>query len=238
LYRKLIKHCYLGLCEKLKRKFVGVEFYGGNMTVYQYNEGDHPAGFIGLRVAVMVNGNHKQKYFNFAIRGTNYTFHSLEERNEMLLKAKALDQTWLYQKEAQATTREGKAKERRPTLYSTGVSGIKMKFVKTKRQRKSGERIYYTPSFVVAGSNNSRKFGKNFNILTQGYQKAWISAVLYYMINKNLTPAKDITKRLPPVEKFMVIFIEEHKNGGEIPKHRLPPELWDNTQVQQALVAN
>jgi hypothetical protein len=207
------------------------------MPVYQYNKGDHPAGFIGLRVAVMVNGDHKQKYFNFKVPYSSHTYYSLKERDEMRAKAKALEESWQHQRKATATTREAKAEEVRPSLYSTGVRGIKMKFCRIKKQRAGEARIYYTPVFVVSGSTDKGRFHKDFNILTQGYQKAWISAVLYYFVKKNIDPNSPILKRLPPVEKFMVIFADQLKKGNPIPKHRLPTELWNNSLVRPALAA-
>ena len=131
--------------------------------------------------------------------------------------------------------RLNKAEDHAPSIYSTGVRGIKMKFITEKRIRAGELRTYYTPVFIVSGSNDNKRFGKKFNILTQGYQSAWSYAVLYYAMNKDLTDPNNVLERLPPVEKFMIIIKEMRKTGHKVPKRRLPVELWNNSQVRMAL---
>jgi hypothetical protein len=131
--------------------------------------------------------------------------------------------------------RHNQAQDKVSSVYSTGVRGIRMKFIIEKRTRAGELRTYYTPVFIVYGSNNNKRFCKNFNIITQGYQSAWAYAVLYYAINKNLTDPNSLLERLPPVEKFMIIIKDMHKSGHKVPKRRLPVELWNNSQVRTAL---
>ena len=202
------------------------------MPIYRYNEGEHGGGFIGLRVAVLVNKELKQKYFSFTVEGSPV---SLDEEKTLEEKAKQLEDSWKYQQKSASEKRLNKAEEHAPSIYSTGVRGIKMKFITEKRIRAGELRTYYTPVFIVSGSNDNKRFGKKFNILTQGYQSAWSYAVLYYAMNKDLTDPNNVLERLPPVEKFMIIIKEMRKTGHKVPKRRLPVELWNNSQVRMAL---
>ena len=36
-----------------------------------YERGEHKGGFIGVRVAVMIDGKHKQKYFSYSSFGVH-----------------------------------------------------------------------------------------------------------------------------------------------------------------------
>lgn len=202
------------------------------MPIYRYNEGEHGGGFIGLRVAVFVNKELKQKYFSFIVDGSQV---SLDEEKWIEEKAIQLEDSWKYQQKASAEKRHNQAQEQVSSIYSTGVRGIRMKFISIKRKRAGELKTYYTPVFIVSGSNNNKIFGKSFNIITQGYQSAWTYAVLYYAINKNLTDPNSLLERLPPVEKFMIIIKTMHSSGHQIPKKRLPVELWNNSQVRAAL---
>lgn len=202
------------------------------MAIYRYKEGEHAGGFIGLRVAVMVDTYRMQKYFSLTINGFPV---SLLEEKIIEEKAIQLEARWKYQQKAAAEKHKNQSKEQRPSIYSTGVRGIKMKFIEEKRIRAGEQRTYYTPAFIVTGSNNNKRFGKHFNIITQGYQSAWTNAVLYYAINKDLNDPDDLLKRLPPVEKFMIIVKEMYRAGHKVPKKRLPVELWNNKEVSKVL---
>lgn len=202
------------------------------MPVYRYNKGEHNGGFVGLRVAVMVNKELKQKYFSFRVDGTRV---SLDDEKKLEEQAKQLEDSWKYQQKPAIEKRLNEADECTTSIYSTGIRGIRMKFITEKRIRAGELRTYYTPVFIVSGSNNNKKFGKKFNILTQGYQPAWMYAVLYYAMNKNLSDPGKLIERLPPVEKFMIIVGHMLKLGHKVPKRRLPIELWNNSQVRVAL---
>ncbi len=202
------------------------------MPIYKYENGDHSGGFIGLRVAVMIDKELRQKYFSFLVDGFPI---SADKEKKIQEKARQLDDSWKYQQTSAIEKRKNQAKSQISSVYSTGVRGIRMKFVVDKKFRAGELKSYYTPMFIVEGSNDNKRFGKNFNIITQGYQIAWTSAVLYYAMNKNLTDPDDLIKRFPPVEKFMIIMNEMHKAGHTIPKRRLPVELWSNRQVKTAL---
>jgi hypothetical protein len=180
----------------------------------------------------MIGTQPMQKHFSFTINGSPIS--SFEEKR-IKEKAIQLEERWKYQQKAAIEKRLNQAKEQISSIYSTGVKGIRMKFIIYKRTRAGDLRTYYTPSFIVTGSNNNKKFGKKFNILTQGYQSAWTYAVLYYALNKNLTDPGNLLERLPPVEKFMIIIKEMQKSGHKVPKRRLPVELWNNSQVRTVL---
>ena len=51
------------------------------MSIYEYNEGDHPGGFLGLRVTVSINGIVKQKYFRFKKNHHEYRVQRFTIRN-------------------------------------------------------------------------------------------------------------------------------------------------------------
>ena len=196
------------------------------MTVYTYDYGEHGGGFVGLRVAVMVEGKLHQRYFSVHSRKSER--FSDEVITTLTRQAHQLNDQWVAEKTRSIEKRKQDCQEIRVTdnLYTTGVRGIKMKYVVYKRgSKKKSQCLYYTPMFVVSGAHNGKRFQKKFNILSQGYTNAWTFAVLYYAMQKNLPEPGQLTKRLPPVEKWILIHADWLKKGHHVPKQRLPVEV-------------
>jgi len=193
------------------------------MTVREYKPGEHKASFIGLRVVVKVGSEYRQKYFNFRKVETE------EEREKMRAEAKQLNSIWNMERTLVQSKKEMECREKRrvSSAYTTGVSGVKMKFI-TNSKNRSGVKKYYTPSFLVSGSNQGEKFIKTFNIITQGYDMAWYKAITYYAEQKRLANYSHLLERKPPVEQFYVIYKYQRSQGHDIPAHRLPTELDPN----------
>lgn len=178
-----------------------------------------------IRVAVSVGGQLRQKYFR-------------PKTAEMLVKyrkeARQLESEWKFEANIIASQKNRERKEkRRSSAYVTGVGGIKMKFLintkhraergaKTKRKRKIS---YFTPAFVVSGSQNKKLFCKNFNIKTQGFDMAWFNAVAYLCKVKGISSIDKLLQKRPPVEQFHVIYNWQRKLGHDIGENRLPNEL-------------
>lgn len=84
------------------------------MAIMIYNEGDHPMGYIGIRV--VVNGSsrvYKQKYFCFRKKGGGWV--SMAQEKKLLKEAKELEAEW-------------KAVEARIRLLSFNHIGTKLSF--------------------------------------------------------------------------------------------------------------
>jgi len=73
------------------------------MSVYEYNEGEHGGGFIGLRVAVCGGSVLRQKYFSYVdkqgSKNRPTTFKSENEIALLLKDANKLNKQWIKQKE-------------------------------------------------------------------------------------------------------------------------------------------
>lgn len=191
------------------------------MPIYEKDDGSQ------IRVAVSVGGKLRQKYYH------PKTPEMLESDR---IKARAIEAEWKFEANMIAAQRnKERAEKRRGSAYVTGVGGIKMKFLvntknrpkrgaKTKRKRKIS---YYTPAFVVSGSQNNKLYCKNFNIKTQGFDMAWFNAVNFLCDTKGITSMDHLLKKKPPVEQFRIIIRWQRKLGHDIPEERLPNELLD-----------
>ncbi len=102
------------------------------MPIYKYENGDHSGGFIGLRVAVMIDKELRQKYFSFLVDGFPI---SADKEKKIQEKARQLDDSWKYQQMSAIEKRKNQAKSQISSVYSTGVRGIRMKFVVDKKFR-------------------------------------------------------------------------------------------------------
>jgi hypothetical protein len=153
-----------------------------------YERGEHKGGFIGVRVAVMIDGKHQQKYFSYK---------NLDQSEKSIYKdAEQLHKEWLMLKNLANTKNQRESKElRRVTSpYSTGVKGIKFN-INHKRA-----------SFMVQGSTNNVLFHKNFSINDHGYDLAWFKACEFLQSNKDYSIFDDIYKRKPQKEMLLITF--------------------------------
>lgn len=142
------------------------------MSVYDYTKKIHPAGFIGYRVSVMVDGDHKQKYFS--TRGMTGSGRLAE-----YIKAKRLNDKWLVLKSRAETKRTNKAMPSKRCINSTGVKGISY------RNAPEGER------YIINGSYQKTAFNKIFPFTSEG----WIAAVKYLAKKKHLKNWKHLLER-------------------------------------------
>ena len=191
------------------------------MTIREYKPGEHKAGFIGLRVVVNVGGKYLQKYYNFRKTETD------EEIEQLRKEAEQQNNVWNMERILVQSKKEMDCREKRrvSSAYTTGVSGIKMKFISTSKAKSDNKKRYYTPYFLVSGSTNGKRFIKPFNIIRFGYDMAWLKAVSFYAEKKNLANYSHLLERKPPVEQFYVIYKYQRSLGHDIPLRRLPEEL-------------
>jgi hypothetical protein len=184
------------------------------MTIYQYDGSQKtPKNYVGFRVAVSVNGTLRQKWY--------------KETTELPKEAKDLERQWKFEQQLHRTSKIRDRKEKaQNSAYITGVSGIKMKFITTKRTLASGKvRRYYTPVFVVSGCSKSKRFLKYFNIKTSGFDMAWFKACHYAAEKYGETLLDKMLRQKPSVQQFQIIYRWQKNLGMEIPTHRLPNEL-------------
>ncbi len=153
-----------------------------------YERGEHKGGFIGVRVAVMIDGKHKQKYFSYK--------NSDKSEDAIFKEAEQLHKEWLMLKNLANTENKRKSKElRRVTSpYSTGIKGIKFNI----NHRRA--------SFFVQGSTNKVPFHKTFSINDFGYDLAWFKACEFLQSKKDYTIFDDIYKRKPQKEMLLITF--------------------------------
>ena len=153
-----------------------------------YERGEHKGGFIGVRVAVMIDGKHRQKYFSY---------NNSDKSEEAIYKeAEELHKEWLMLKSLASSKNQRESKEMRRVTspYSTGVKGIKFNI--------SHSRAY----FFVQGSTNNKLFHKNFSINDLGYDLAWYKACEYLQSKKDYSLFDTIYKRKPPKEMLLITF--------------------------------
>jgi hypothetical protein len=201
------------------------------MSIREYKKGEHKSSFIGLRVVVKVGDDYRQKYFNFRKASDDAAIEKMRQ------DAKALNAKWNMERQLVQSRKERDCKEKRrvSSPYTTGVSGIKMKFAGGKKHGSTNNKKYYTPYFVVSGSHKGERFNKLLNIARRGYDFAWFKAVEFYAEQKNITNYSHLLERKPPVEKFYIIYKHQCSLGHKIPTARLPAEL--DPKIAEELLA-
>lgn len=200
------------------------------MPIYDHTETPHPSGFRGFRVTRYFASEKKNRQRWFGIKGRD--IDAVRKEAESLLSE------WEFEAMLEKSQRE-RLKVERPqnSAYVTGVSGIKMKFVRHVKRRESRAKkvkpgrkkvytsVIYTPYFVVSGSVEGVKYIRKFNIKTLGYDLAWLKAVTYLAETKGIKQYSHLLSKKPPVEQFRIILNWQSQQGYEIPEHRLPDEL-------------
>lgn len=202
------------------------------MPIYDHTQTLHPSGFRGFRVTRYFANEKKNRQQWLGIK--NQSVESVLKAAEKLLAE------WEFEAMLAKSQRD-RLKHERPqnSAYVTGVSGIKMKFVRHIKKRESRSKkvkpgrkkiytsIIYTPYFVVSGSVESKKYIRKFNIKTLGFDIAWFEAVSFLANVKNIKKFNHLVEKKPAVEQFRLIASWQNSQGYEIPDHRLPDELLD-----------
>ncbi len=191
------------------------------MTIREYKKGEHKSSFIGLRVVVKVGDDYRQKYFNFRKAADDDAIEAMRK------EASKLNAEWNMERQLVQSRKERECREKRrvSSPYTTGVSGIKMKFAGGKKHRSTNNKKYFTPYFIVSGSYKGKRFDKLLNILNKGYDMAWFQAVEFYAKQKKMSNYSHLLERKPPVEQFYIIYKHQSSLGNDIPLRRLPREL-------------
>ena len=208
------------------------------MPIYDYTESAHPSGFKGFRVTRYFASEKKNRQRWMGIRG--------KDIEKVLEEAQQLLSVWEFEAMLEKSQRD-RLKIERPqnSAYVTGISGIKMKFVRHVKRRKSRAKkpalktqIYvstiYTPYFVVSGSTEGKKYIRKFNIKTLGFNVAWINAVTWLADIKGIRQYSHLLQKRPPVEQFHLIRSWQNSQGYEIPEHRLPDELMTTEDQERS----
>ncbi len=201
------------------------------MTIREYKKGEHKSSFIGLRVVVKVGDDYRQKYFNFRKASDDDAIEKMRK------DAKKLNVEWNMERELVQSRKERQCREKRrvSSPYTTGVSGVKMRFSGGKKHRSTSNKKYFTPYFIVSGSQNGKRFNKLLNILNLGYDMAWFKAVGYYAEQKNISNYSHLLERKPPVEQFYIIYKHQTSLGNDIPLRRIPKEL--DPKIAEQMIA-
>ena len=200
------------------------------MPIYDHTQSPHPSGFRGFRVTRYFASEKKNRQRWMGIKGKDVSL--------VLKEAEKLLAEWEFEAMLEKSQRD-RLKLERPqnSAYVTGVSGIKMKFVRHVKHRESRatkpkpgrKKIYtsviYTPYFVVSGSTEGKKYIRKFNIKTLGFDMAWMKAVTYLADVKGIKHYSHLLAKKPSVDQFRLIITWQNSQGYEIPEHRLPDEL-------------
>ncbi len=139
------------------------------MSVIYYGEGDHPAGFIGYRVATTLGecSEFRQRYF------------ALSEYSPAQAQALAEELNDKWRREAEAAKRDSLLERKRP-YGGPGVivMGLRASF-NVKRGKKAHHATTITPCFIVSNP----EYGKGhttFVTTTMGFDAAFIAAVEHF----------------------------------------------------------
>lgn len=172
--------------------------------IYRYDEYDHPAGFIGLRVAVSIDGKVKQKYFS--LRERPGVFVSLEKELKLIKEASKLDKKWRNE-QAQAKLENKRNAMPGKSLYTTRVKGISMISSFERKSRSGVEKIYRYLAFSIHISHERERFSTTVRLKKDGSNlgPAWKKAVDFVCKNKKMRNNKQLYQRKPTKKEFFKI---------------------------------
>jgi len=160
-----------------------------------YNEGEHPAGFVGIRVVVSFPDKPaKQKYFNFWDREKGKWVPKKREK-ELLKEATELEAQWKLE-----SGKELKEKRLKPGCKSNALRqiayGLTWQFKVERKYRREREEVYVYPTFSLFLPDKQRS--KEIYITQERpMQAAFAQVVKEYAKLRDLT-ATDVKKLQPP----------------------------------------
>ena len=175
------------------------------MPIYNHTLTPHPSGFRGFRVTRYFANEKKNRQQWLGIKDKSIS--SVSKDADKLLAE------WEFEAMLAKSQRD-RLKVERPqnSAYVTGVSGIKMKFVRHIKRRESRAKklkpgrkkvytsVIYTPYFVVSGSIDGKKYIRKFNIKTSGFDLAWFKAVTFLAEVKTIKQYDHLLAKKPQVD--------------------------------------
>ncbi|HET8687487.1 MAG TPA: hypothetical protein VFM18_12605 [Methanosarcina sp.] len=185
------------------------------MAVFIYNEFEHPAGFVGIRVARRVGDKFRQKYFAFSklTKGKNGEI-SAKQLKALENEARALDEAWRLENEKykrQALLSRPNANTRKE--HALPVTGITANI---KIEKKNGKPLFYPCFFVKKPGEGQASIG--FRVSKYGYEGAWNGAVDYFSGIHELSPKqkRELLNKLPDPKQFIEVAKAKRKYGYNI----------------------
>lgn len=195
------------------------------MALRIYNDGDHPSGFIGVRVVWRMDGEYKQKYFNFRTQDRK-GFISRSQELDLIDQARKLEQKW--KSRADKIKYQRVLMENHPNTlpyHGLGFTGITMIIRWDLDYRRLGhypptksDFSYFTPGFrAVSATTAGDAF---FNIHKLGFDAAWTAAVDRWAQRYSVNP-KDkkriLIEKCPSIDQFKQLRRHLNKQGWAIP---------------------
>ncbi len=187
------------------------------MAVIFYDEGDHPAGFVGFRVATTMGVATELKQ----------TYYSLNEYSYSRAHALAHAQNDEWRSQAEHNKRLARLEGPSNKASAGGiVTGLRAGF-RVERGRKAHYVTYITPAFFVQNIGYG-KGDKLFRITTLGFEKAYREAVRYYATIHDLSQEEmlDVEGRRPDESLFTdELFVELILKGYLITKSEIKEKM-------------
>lgn len=202
------------------------------MAIHFYNKGDHPAGFVGFRVAITVKGQVRQHYYSVPDPDPD-SLSFKRVRYQAYLKAVQLLQEAIEHDYLVMVTQ---SHPRTLSGRELGVHGLTMCFRQTGADR-------WIAAFVVHRFNDYQE--KVFAIDRFGFHEAWRSAVALWAEMRDIDPedAQWVRDNPPDPQRFKALRrIENEQRGADIPVEALEPvfrhqreQIRSQRQTQSAL---
>ena len=187
------------------------------MGIRVYEVGEHPAGFVGIRISRKVGVDNRQNYLSYKASGKVVT---KKEKERLMKKAQQLFRGW--DKEAVVISKENSIKKRiesnHPNIkrvHATGYTGLRCVILCERKMRGGELRAYYSPAIVVRLGRRERAF----RLSKYDVNTAWKDAVAQYGKHYKIDDAdlKRIIKDCPDKGQFRKIRTSMNKQGHEIP---------------------
>jgi len=191
------------------------------MSIFEYQQGDHPGQYQGFRIVRSVSGDRRQRYIPYPREGQ---YCSSTEKDRLKTEAEVLDARWRkdqakHQQQARAAARRNRGEN---SPFNTSVRGIAATFRCERKKRAGTVRVYYYAIFRVQGQHEGRAFHRDFRIGRLGYDSAWAQAVAFYARNKGLRQWAHLRRRRREPEIFARVRDCLAVNGHDIPADCLP----------------
>ena len=175
------------------------------MSVYYYKHGEHPAGFVGFRVATSVGGKYRQRYFSL----NRYEYHEAKRL------AYELDRKWKkdieFEQHKKAVSPVAKRR-----VSNAIADGFLLQVIRVKKFREGRWKRHYSFYFSVSTKGYKCSRARIGFSKQQSYYQARRRAFEAYCKLRGLSPleAKVLKRYLPTKKRAVEILYEIAKKRG------------------------
>jgi hypothetical protein len=212
------------------------------MSIKEYGPGEHPSGFIGIRLSVTIAGESNQRYFTFKDKASPSGIISDAEQEALRLEANSAHDDLIEKRNAyQASARISSGFASKPFKKMEGPAGISFTFSRQVQEIADGNEVErHYPCIDISLSKVGGTSRRVFITKNRTLDEAWLEVADLYAEIHELSDEQRIELEIhkPSAETFMSVYRDLTRKGADISEAIMRERgLWRENEPESPSLA-